>query len=134
MYEMKIEKIGTISYVNEGKEYFTEFNLTPKVKDFLKEEEISLACLIQDAWSWYEANLFYTLHETKNNKFGLNFKVIYFGIIESRDYVVEEIIEKGFEENINEFTKEEIEKGEIGLSSVKDPNKSFKVKYILIKK
>ena len=138
IFEKDIIKIRTTSFVEEGKEYFTEFKITPKTKKYLENERISLACLLPEAWEWYEVILFDLIDEDvdgiPDKKFGNKFEVIYYGIIESRNYTVEDIIEKGFEEDIKKLKEKSILESEMEVKSVKNKDKEFSVKYILIKK
>lgn len=132
--DIKIEKIGEVNF---GK-FKTEFKITSKTKNYLENENISLASLLPDGWAWYEVELFEALDENWNGKpkkeFCKKFEVIYYSIIESREYTVEDIIEKGFEEKIKELKEKSILNSEIKVKSVKNSDKSFLVKYITIKK
>ena len=61
MENIKTEKIGILSFVYEGKEYFTEFKITQKTKEFIKQENISLGILIPNGWDWYDGGIFHEL-------------------------------------------------------------------------
>jgi len=80
---MKISKIGEI-ILNKFK---TEVHATEEVKALLKKEKISLSYLIPPAWLWYDNELLEILDENGDGKidekFGTQFKIIYFSKSES---------------------------------------------------
>ncbi len=133
-----MEKIGEVNYM----EFKTEFSLTPKVKEYLENESVSTASLLPNGWEWYEAELFGVLDdEKKDEKYGKEFEVIYYGIVEARDLSDNDwdneekaIKEKGFADKIEEG-ENFIYDSTTGIASTpKNPNKSFDVKYMVRKK
>lgn len=75
---MKISKIGDLNF----KKYATEIYSTNEVIRLLDKEKISHSSLIPNASLWYEAELFPELDENgdgkPDEKFGYNFKIVYF--------------------------------------------------------
>jgi len=131
-------RVGSLGYVSDGVEYDTEFRVSEKVLDFLNKEGTALACLIPDAWQWYEAQLFEILDDDRSGvpsgKYGNKFEVVYYGIVTKREGDVDEMIEEGFEDDID-FDNDSLldYSGEMDLSSVKS-GKDFIVKYEVVTK
>ena len=127
------EKIGEVNF---GK-FKTEFRVTKKVKDYIKNEAISLACLLPNARDFYDNLLFDHMGKNEdgkpNKEFGKKFLVIYNKIPESGGWSEKKGLETtGFEEKIK--NKEEIifYSGTV-LVSVKDNKKEFVANYVVIK-
>ena len=105
----------------------------------LENEKISLACLIPDAWRFYEAFLFDSIYgedsgEKIDKKLGKNFVVVYNKITESLGWSKEKGLETaGFEEKFKTNKKIIVQSG-TKLISVKNPKKEFISNYIIIKK
>jgi hypothetical protein len=143
MTKVQKEKIGEISYIEGEEKYNTEFYLTPKVKKFPKQENLSLAMAIPSTYHFYEQILFDNLDEDMDGypdeKFGNNFVVICNGITKSKGWTPKKgLVTEGFKEK----TKEEEEEEDKNLfysiipklSSVKNPKKEFNINYFVIKK
>ena len=141
---MKTEKIGEVNF----EEFKTEFIITPKVKKYLEKEGVSLTYLLPNGWEFYEVVLFDFLDDEDtgkpNKKYGKNFEVIFYGIVENRDLIEEDwdnenskIKEKGFSENLGRLDKNKkfIYSSATEINSTpKNKNKKFDVKYIVRKK
>ena len=128
-----ITKVGEVNF---GK-FRTEFFVTPKVKKYVENEKISLACLIPDAWRFYEASLFdYTLENGEyDKKFGTKFIVVYNKITESQGWSEEKGLEiAGFEEKFKFKKDSYILNSGTKLISVKNPKKEFIANYLVVKK
>ena len=132
-----MEKITKIGEVNFGK-FKTEFLILPKIKKYIENEKISLACLLPNAWIFYEAGLFDFIDENKegnlNKKLGNKFLTIYNKITESQGWSEEKGFETtGFEEKFKS-KKDIIFSSGIKLVSVKNPKKEFIANYVVVKK
>lgn len=133
---MKTEKIGEVNF----EEFKTEFSLTPKVKKYLENESVSLAYLLPNGWEFYEVELFDFLDKDEDGepdeKYGKNFEVIFYGIVENRDLIEEDwdnenskIKEKGFSEDIGGSF---LYSATIRISSTpKNKDKKFDIKYLV---
>ena len=124
-----IKKVGEVNF---GK-FKTEFFITKKVEEYLNKEGVSLSTLLPNGWKWYEVYLFEAISKNgkPDKKYGDNFKVIYFGIIEEKTFEKE----RGFADKIQNFGDKELLREDIEIKSTpKNPDKNFYVKYILIQK
>ncbi len=132
----KIIKIGELNY---GK-FKTEFKIMKKTKNYIDNEKISLACLIPDAWRFYEAFLFDFIYGENvdgkiDKKIGKNFVVVYNKITESLGWTKEKGLETtGFEEKFKFKKSGYVLNSGIKLVSVKNPKKEFLANYVVIKK
>ena len=130
-----ITKIGELNY---GK-FKTEFKIMERTKRYVENERISLACLIPDAWRFYEAFLFDSIYGEDSGvkidkKLGKNFVVIYNKITESLGWTQEKGLQMtGFEEKFKTNKKIIVNSG-TKLISVKNPKKEFIANYLVIKK
>lgn len=130
-----MDKIGELNY---GK-FKTEFKIMKRTKEYIENEKISLACLIPDAWRFYEAFLFDSIYGEDasgklNKKLGKNFVVIYNKITKSLGWNQEKGLETtDFEEKFK-TNKEIIVNSGTKLISVKNPKKEFIANYMVIKK
>jgi len=138
---MKTEKIGEVNF---GK-FKTEFSLTSSVKKYLKEEGVSIACLLPNGWEFYEVELFDFIDVDNDGepdkKFGEDFEVIYFGIVEGRDLVNQDwdkekkiIKEEGFSDKLDKNIKYLYDATTGFDKTPNNPNRKFDVKYIVRKK
>ena len=134
----KLVRIGSLNYVSDGVEYKTEFKVSEKVESFLDKEGTSLACLIPDAWSWYESELFDVLDDdmtgTPDKKYGNKFEVVYYGVITKREGDVDETVEEGFADDVS-FDDDSLLDylAETNISSVKS-GKDFIIEYEVVTK
>jgi hypothetical protein len=128
---MEIKKIGELDYNS----FKTEFFLIQKVKDYLKKQKTSIACLIPEVWLWYEATLFDLIDENEDGvpdeKFGKKFRAIYNGIIEKRGLKNNEVSEEGFSEKFSYKKEKFLTTGALRVKS--GDGKEYLVKYILLK-
>jgi hypothetical protein len=138
---MKTEKIGEINY----EDFKTEFILTSKVKEYLEKELVSTASLLPNGWEWYEAELFDFLDDNHtgkiNKRYGKEFEVIYYGIIERKELVKdwsdensEVVKEKGFYEDLRGLDEDKNFLYDSTMQITGTPehkNKKFEVKYIV---
>ena len=123
----KFSKIGSLEY----KGYKTDFYVMPKTKAFLEKQKISLACLIPNAWLFYEVDFFEHLHK---NKFGKKFKTIYYGVLTKLGWEEGELKEYGFKDNFKEDL--EIDKSKIIMEKnlgIDESPQRFLVKYVVLK-
>lgn len=139
---MEIKKIGEIKFG----EFKTEFSLTPRVKEYLENERVSLAVLLPDGWSWFETELFEAIDENQDEesegKYGKEFEVIYYGIVEGRDLIEgdfddenSKVKEKGFEDDLGNLFDESFLFSDFPINSTpENPKKKFVVKYLVKKK
>jgi hypothetical protein len=103
--KIKVKKVGSNSFIERGIEYKTDFYVMPKLKRFLEDKRISLACLIPEGWLWYEVTLFDLIDTSQdgklNEEFGNKFQVIYNGISKKIDYSKDhKLQEMGWEEKV----------------------------------
>ena len=129
----KITKIGEVNF---GK-FKTEFFILPKIKKYIENEKTSLACLLPNAWQFYEALLFdYTLENGEyDKKFGTKFIVVYNKITESQGWSEEKGLEiAGFEEKFKFKKDSYILNSGTKLISVKNGKKEFIANYLVVKK
>lgn len=134
---MEVEKIGELIYG----EFRTEFYITKKVKEYLNKYGVSLGCLIPDAWSWYEVQLFGMIFDMVDGKYKKvrdvnEFKAVYNGVFEAKGIEkgdVKEIrFDKKFAEKVNGEDSEWnfVCGGEQGFESTpEEKDKKFNVKY-----
>jgi len=133
--QKKVDKIGELNF----KDFKTEFEITKKVKDYLKEEKISLASLIPNGWEWYEVDLFDFIEGNNfkpNIKYGKNFKVTYYGIIEEElgnNDEKEVVNDKRFGDEINENENFLYTSTRSFNNTPKNPSKKFEIKYVVAK-
>ena len=131
---MTEEKICDIKY----KGFKTEFYITPRVKEYLESKNILPKHLVissedNDNYStFYEVYLFELIDENNDgipdDKFGKNFKVVYYGIVEEMDI---DLDEKGFTDDF-EYKKEKLLEDCIGSVTETLKSKSFKIKYKIL--
>ncbi|MFA5061291.1 MAG: hypothetical protein WC494_03175 [Candidatus Pacearchaeota archaeon] len=130
-----METIGKIKF---GK-FESEIKSTPKVIKYLKEENLSLAVLIPNAYDFYEVLLFDSIDEDEDGKpdkkFGNKFDLVYYGITEKGIWNEKEGLKvKGFKENT--LLKKNIlfHSGTQINQTPKNPKKSFMVNYAVLQK
>jgi|SRR3989344_534950 len=119
-------KVGEVNF----KKFKTEFFVTAKTEEFLKRQEISLACLLPEGWFWYEVILFGLIDDGKgipDKKYGKRFKVTYNGIVKKRAYKDDKMTEKGFSDKISKGKRILLE------SDIAIKNKDFLVRYTIVK-
>ena len=59
-----ISKVGEVNF----EDFKTEFFATSKVREYLKSNKISLACLLPEGWIWYEVELFEIIDKDEDGK------------------------------------------------------------------
>ena len=131
----KFTKIGEVNF---GK-FKTEFLILPKIKKYIENEKISLACLLPNAWVFYEAGLFDFIDENRarksGKKFGDKFLTIYNKITESQGWSKEKGFETtGFEEKFKFNKSNYVLNSGIKLIGVKNPKKEFIANFVVVKK
>lgn len=136
---VKAQKVGDINYVSpDYGEYKTSFYVTPKVKEYLKKEKLALACLLPNAWQFYECELFDYLDFSNNgkidNKLSKEFKVLYNKITISKGWSESKgLTTEGFEEEVSiEKGKRILQYSGKKISTPHKPVKEFMANYMLI--
>ena len=133
-----MRKFTKIGEVNFGK-FKTEFVATQKLKKYIEKEKISLACLLPNAWRFYEAGLFDFINENKegnlDKKFGNKFMAVYNKITESQGWTKDRGLETtGFEEKFKFKKSNYVLNSGTKLISVKNPKKEFIANFVVVKK
>jgi len=129
-----MKTIGRIKF----RKFEIEIKATPKVIEYLKNEGLSLAMLIPNAYNLYEQVLFDEIDEDgdgePDKKFGEKFELICYGITEGRGWNEKEGLKvEGFKENFNK--KNILTHSGIQIDSTpKNTNKKFIINYAILKK
>lgn len=125
-----MKKIQTLEY----RGYKTEFYVTPRVEEYLKNKGINDNEFLPGPHNFYEIELFESLDDDSDGKvaekYGKEFKVVYYGIITrwiNKD-------PEGFEEDFP-HKKEQIIRGPYQrIVKIHNSKESFGIKYLILKK
>jgi len=132
---MEIKKIGEVNY----NKFKIEIKLTPKTKEYIENQGLSLAILIPNAYQIYEQLLFDSIDENEDGipdkKFGKEFVLIHYGITEGRGWNIKEGVKtEGFKENLKLKENPILHSGISINKTPKNPNKKFIINYLITKK